>query len=275
MGIILKEQESRMIGSLIKNSCLDVVDSARAWRLWSKFAWHDMIARYRRSWIGPFWLVFTTAIFVTALSVVYSALFNMDLATYLPFITIGIVIWGFISSVISESGFTFVDAESYIRQVRMNLFVFAFRVIWRNILVFAHQFLVALIVVLFFRTTEVRMLPFAILGLFLLLMQALWVTPLLAVLGTRYRDLQPILANLLQVLFLVTPVIWSPALLGSRRWIADINPLTSLIAVVREPLLGSIPSVENYVVVMVVSLVGTITAMLVYGRFRYRIIFWL
>lgn len=262
-------------GTLIRYTWTDFVAGARAWRLWTKFGWHDMVARYRRSWIGPLWLVLSAAIFIGALSLVYSTLFRMDLATYVPFVAIGVVIWGFISAVASEGVNAFVESETYIRQVRVNLFVYVLRVIWRSVLVFAHQFAVVLVVLALFAKLELRMLPLAALGIFLLFLQAVWVTPLLGLLGTRFRDLQPIITNLLQVLFFVTPVIWFPSLLGSRRWIADLNPLDSLIAVVREPLLGNVPTAANYAIVLATTGAGFLLAMLIYGRFRARVVYWL
>jgi lipopolysaccharide transport system permease protein len=263
------------VGTWIRNTATDFLAGARAWRLWSKFGWHDMVARYRRSWIGPLWLILSAAIFIGALSLVYSTLFRMDLATYVPFVAVGVVIWGFISAVATESVNTFVESETYIRQVRVNLFVYVLRVIWRNVLVFAHQFAVVLVVLALFAKLELRMLPLAALGIFLLFLQALWITPLLGLLGTRFRDLQPIVANLLQLLFFVTPIIWAPALLGSRRWIADLNPLDSLIAVVREPLLGNAPTATNYAIVLSMTAAGFVPTILMYGRFRSRVVYWL
>ncbi len=262
-------------GTLITNTWADFVAGARAWRLWTKFGWHDMVARYRRSWIGPLWLVLSATIFIGALSFVYSTLFRMNLTTYVPFVAVGVVIWGFISAVVIESVNTFVEAETYIRQVRVNLFVYVLRVIWRNVLVFAHQFAVVLVVLVFFSKLELRMLPLAALGMLLLFLQAFWVTPLLGLLGTRFRDLQPIITNLLQVFFFVTPVIWFPSLLGTRRWIADLNPLDSLIAVVREPLLGNVPTAANYAIVLAMTAAGVALTMLFYGRFRARVVYWL
>jgi ABC-type polysaccharide/polyol phosphate export permease len=83
------------------------------------------------------------------------------------------------------------------------------------------------------------------------------------------------IANILQVLFFITPVIWAPSLLGSKQWIADCNPLSSLIAIVREPLLGRLPSAANYAVVLSVTAVGFVLAMLIYGRYRLRLVYWL
>jgi ABC-type polysaccharide/polyol phosphate export permease len=271
----MKDRDAPTGGTLIKVACTDLIDGLRAWRLWSKFAWHDMVAKYRRSWVGPIWVVLSAAIFIGALSVVYSTLFRMELGEYLPFVAVGVVTWAFISAIATESVTTFVEAETYIRQVRVNLFVYVLRVIWRNVLVFAQQFVVALVVLILFGRLELRMLPLATLGMLLFFLQAVWITPLLGLIGTRFRDLQPIITNFLQVLFFVTPVIWLPSLLGSRRWIADLNPLSSLIAIVREPLLGSVPSAENYAVVLVITAAGFVLTMMVYGRFKTRVVYWL
>jgi ABC-type polysaccharide/polyol phosphate export permease len=217
----------------------------------------------------------SASIFIGALSIVYSTLFQTDIREYVPYVAIGIVAWSFISAVASESLNTFVEAEAYIRQIRVNLFVYVLRVLWRNVLVFANQFVIVFVVLALFGRLGLRTLPLAFVGMLLLLLQALWVTPLLGLLGTRFRDLQPLIANALQVLFFVTPVLWSPALLGSRRWIADLNPLSSLIAVVREPLLGSVPAVGNYAAVLAITVVGFVLGMVLYGRFRQRAVYWL
>jgi lipopolysaccharide transport system permease protein len=261
--------------TLIGAACADLIAGLCAWRLWSKFARHDMVARYRRSWVGPFWLVLTTAIFVGAMTCVYSTLLHMATPDYVPFVTIGIVTWGFISATTNESVTTFVEAETYIRQVRINLFVYVFRVVWRNVLVFAHQFTVVLMVLAFFGKFELNQLPLVVLGIFLFLLQAVWVAPLLGLLGTRFRDLPPIITNVLQVLFFVTPVMWPASLLGPRRWIADLNPINSLIAVIREPLLGAAPTMANYLYVIAITAVGFLLAAIFYGRFRLRVVYWL
>ncbi|WP_461369254.1 ABC transporter permease [Candidatus Darwinibacter acetoxidans] len=253
----------------------DFAKDAGDWRLWSKFGWHDLLSRYRRSWIGPLWLMFTAIIFISALSLVYSSLFNMPLATYVPFVAIGVACWGYISAVCSEGVGVFVEAEPYIRNVRGKLFIYVLRVVWRNVLVFLHYFLVAFVVVVILGNPSVRLLPLATFGLFLLLIQALWVVPLLGVLGTRFRDFQPIIANVLTVGLFVTPVFWFPSSLGARRWIADINPLSGLITIVRDPLLGSAPSPITYLYVAVLTFVGFCLAIIFYTRYHKRLIYWL
>jgi lipopolysaccharide transport system permease protein len=261
--------------SLLKISADDFIVGLRAWRVWSKFAWHDTVTRYRRSWLGPFWIMLSSALFIAGLSLVYGTLFRMALADYVPFVAIGVLCWSSISTTVIEGVSAFVESEVYIRQVRASLFVYVFRVMWRNGIVFMHQFVVVLVVLLLFGKISAAMVPLAICGLLLFFLQAVWVVPLLAIAGTRFRDLLPILTNVLQILFFVTPVIWLPSLLGERRWIADYNPLHSLIEVVRQPLLGHAPALSQDGVVLAGTVFGCLGAAAAYGRFRERIVYWL
>ena len=217
----------------------------------------------------------TTSIFVGALGFVYGSLFQLEMRTFLPFVAVGLVIWGFISAVASEGVMTFVEAESFIRQIRVSLFVYVMRVVWRNTLVLAYQMVVALAVVFALAAPDLWLLPLAAFGLLLVLLQATWIVPLLGLVGVRFRDLHPIISNLLQVMFFVTPILWSPTLLGERRWIADINPLHSLISVVREPLMGMPPEPYAYVMVAGTTICGFLTTTVLFSRLSSRVVYWL
>jgi ABC-type polysaccharide/polyol phosphate export permease len=253
----------------------DFMEGLRGWRLWTRMGWHDMLLRYRRSWLGPVWLILTLAIFIGALSIVYSTLFQIDTAEFLPFVAVGIVVWSFISAVSSESVLTFIESENYIRTIRISFFIYVLRVFWRNVLTFTLQMAFVLPLLVIFGKLSILGFPLALLGIAILFAQGLWVIPLLALLGTRFRDLFHVIQSLLQVLFFVTPVFWLPSLLGNRRWIADINPMNSLINLVRSPLLGYPIHLSDYLFVLVFTCLGAVTMVLFYARFRSRIVYWL
>jgi lipopolysaccharide transport system permease protein len=268
-------QPSSPAAEILTASAHDLIEALRLWRLWSNFGWHDLLFRYRRSWLGPVWIVLSASVLMASLSLVYGVLFQAKVRDYLPFVALGIAVWNFIAAICTEGVTTFVEAETYIRQMRVNIFVYVLRVVWRNVLIFCHQFIVALAVLVACGKLEIRFLPIAFVGLVLLMIQAIWVTTLLAIAGARFRDLQPIILNVLQVLFFVTPVIWMPAWLGSWRWVSDFNPIQSLIAVVREPLLGEFPRVFDYASSLGLTILGGALAMAVYGRLRHRVVYWL
>src|SRR4051794_39090757 len=127
----------------------DVAESFRLWRLSLTLGWFDIRLRYRGSMLGPFWLTLSTAVMVAALGILYSRLFKMDLAEYLPFVAISLVLWGVLSTLIGEACTCFTIAEGMIRSMRLPHSVQAFRVVVRTLLVLAHQVLVILAVYLY------------------------------------------------------------------------------------------------------------------------------
>ena len=85
--------------------------------MWSAMAMQDIRLRYRGSILGPFWLTISMVIMVAAMGLIYARMFNMEISRYLPFLTVGLVIWNFVSTVIIEGCQTFLSAHNIITQV--------------------------------------------------------------------------------------------------------------------------------------------------------------
>ena len=43
----MADRDAAASTNLIGAACADAISGLRAWRLWTKFAWHDMVSRYR------------------------------------------------------------------------------------------------------------------------------------------------------------------------------------------------------------------------------------
>src|SRR5699024_5972242 len=70
--------------------------------LWLSLGWQDIKQRYRRSTLGPLWITIATGVMAGALGLLYSVLFQLSLADFLPHVTVGLIMWGFISGCIKE-----------------------------------------------------------------------------------------------------------------------------------------------------------------------------
>src|SRR5690349_6821260 len=95
----------------------DIVSGALLWRLWGRLGWNDILQRYRRSLLGPFWLTASMAIMVVALGVLYAEIFKIPVDKLMPYLSVGLVIWTLISSFLTEAGTLFTSSESYIKQI--------------------------------------------------------------------------------------------------------------------------------------------------------------
>ncbi len=123
-------------------AAIDIRDGLALWRLAWSLGWMDIRLRYRGSVLGPFWLTISTATMVAALGLLYSRLFNMELRDYLPFLALSQVLWTFLATLVGDSGTVFTDAEAVIRSVRLPFFLFAARILVRNVLVLGHNIVV-------------------------------------------------------------------------------------------------------------------------------------
>ena len=126
------------------------------WPLWVRLGWNDILQRYRRSMLGPFWLTASMAIMVIALGVLYAELFNTPIHDFLPYLCVGLLVWNLMSSFLTEGGTLFTGAESYIKQIRLPYSVYVFRSSWSKLIIFAHNFVIYFGVLLYFQNLARR-----------------------------------------------------------------------------------------------------------------------
>ena len=245
------------------------------WPLWVRLGWQDVMLRYRRSMLGPFWLTISMGIMVFALGFMYGDLFGMDVQRYLPFLTIGFLVWGFITSALNEGCQVFIESEGAIRQSDLPLSMFPLRVTWRNLIIFFHNAIIYFVVVALFKVEIGWVSLLALPGLMMIVCNALWSAALLGMLSARFRDLPQIVASVLQVAFFVTPIIWMPESISHRPMVVDVNPFYHVIELMRAPMLGQAPTWTNWIVALGLSLAGWLVTLLFFRRFHCRIAYWI
>jgi ABC-type polysaccharide/polyol phosphate export permease len=253
----------------------DLIAAFRAWSLWTMLGWNDIRQRYRRSVLGPFWITLSMAIFIMLIGVIYSHIFHINVQTYLPFLTPGYIIWGFISQTTNESAGAFQEGASIIRQIRLPYAIFVLRVVWRNFIVFLHTIVIFVPVAIIFDVHPGYISLLALPGLVLVYINQLWVTLTLAIISTRYRDVQQIVTTVIQIMMFTTPIMWPISALGGAAIIAYVNPLYHMIELVRAPMLGNAPSELSWLVVIGCTFVGWTIAILLLRRAARRLVFWL
>ena len=243
--------------------------------LWLTMGWFDIRQRYSRSVMGPLWVSASLAIFVLGLSFTYAALFRAPIRDYLPYVTVGMVIWSMLAGLINEGCAAFTGAVAAIKQMPVPPCVHVYRTVWRALIVFAHNGIVMLLVLAVFGVNPGHTALLALPGLALLLMNGIGFSITLGTICARFRDVSPLMANVTQMLLFVTPVLWRARDLGERGIIAAANPLFHLIELTRGPLLGAVPGLLDWGVALGFTLVSLAVAFAFHARFRWRIADWL
>lgn len=243
--------------------------------LWSMLGWLEIKQRYRRSVIGPFWLTLSTGALLGGMGPLYGRLFGANIAEYFAFLSIGYVVWLLLSGLINDSCQAFIASEGLIKQTSLPLTVHVLRVVWKNVLIFGHNAVIIVIVLLVYGIPVAWGAVLSVLGLAAIIVNALWFGVLLALLSARFRDIPPIIGNVLQVLFFLTPVLWKPKMLGDHYTaLLGLNPLYHFIEVVRAPLLGQGMPEGAWQVVGLTTVVGFAIMLAFFARFRARIAYW-
>lgn len=253
----------------------DIRAALVSWRLWSMLGWNDIRQRYRRSTLGPFWITLSMAVFVLLLGFIYSKIFNQDIAVYLPYIAGGLIIWGFISGSMLESSASFIEATGIIKQLQLPFSLYVMRTVWRAAIVLLHTAVLMVVIWLAFGMTPTLSIFLVIPGVALVFLNQIWVSIVIAVLSTRFRDVVPIVQTAVQISMFATPIMWPISALSEGHYIADLNPLYHLIELVRAPLLATAPATLSWIVVIGLNVVGFVAAAWLLGRSRHRIVYWL
>ena len=253
----------------------DLVDGFRRADLWGALGWLDVRQRYRRSLIGPFWITISIGILVTGLGIVYATLFKQNIRTYLPFVAVGIIVWNLISALLTEGSLAFIAADFTIRQIPFPLSIYVYREVWRNLIVFLHNLIIYFLLLLIFGINPGLGVFLALPALALVLINGLGFAFILGIFSARFRDIPPLISNFVQLIFFVTPILWQKEILQQRAWIADLNPFTYLIEIVRKPMLGQPVALASWLIVLGFTVINIAIATLFYRRYRWRIPYWM
>lgn len=252
----------------------DVISGLALWRLWIRLGWNDILQRYRRSMLGPFWLTASMAVMVVALGILYSELFATSVSDLLPFLCTGLLVWNLIASFLTEGGTLFTGSESYIKQIRLPYSVYVYRSGWSKVVIFAHNFIIYFGVLLYFQIWPGAVALLAIPGLIIVVLNGILANLYIGIVSARFRDVPQVIASVVQIVFFVTPIFWKPELLKGRTYLTDFNPFFHLLEIVRAPLLGNIPSLTSYFAVLIITLINFAIAAVFFSRFRSRISYW-
>ncbi len=252
----------------------DIAKGFALWRVWWRLGLDDLMLRYSRTRLGPFWMTVSLAIYVGGLGLVWGTIFNIDLAKFFPYMAIGLIVWQFLSGTVGEAGQAFITSNGIIQEIPLPLSLHIDRQVLRMLITLFHTVPVAIAVTLFAGVDYTAVHLLVIPALIILAINCWWVTFLLAIVGLRYRDIGQAIGTFMPFMFFFTPILWKKEMLGRLGFIADINPFTHYLEILRQPFLGNLPPAESVWTVIVMTTAGLLATLIVFARTRHRIAFW-
>ena len=253
----------------------DLAAGLAMWRLALALAVLDLRNRYRGSVLGPFWNTLSTAAMVAGLGLLYATLFRIESSDYIRHLAVSLILWQAIAGFLTEACTTFTGPAPIIRQIAMPHTVHMLRSVLRTALTAAHALPIVPAVFLIYGAWPGAEALLLLPGLVLLFVTGFAAAMLLGLLCARFRDIPPIVANVTQLFFFMTPVLWTPALLDPAvvPWLV-LNPFYPLLETLRGPLVGG--GVAPLVWAAALGWTGLLcaAAWLLFRRFRARVAYW-
>lgn len=255
----------------------DFTESFSYWRIFCLIGINDIRKRYSRSKLGQLWLTLSLAIQIGSLGFVWGYLFKMPLADYFPYLATGIIFWNFMLSTVTEGSSVYINSIPYLKELTIPKLSYINGLFVKSIIILLHNIVVLIPIFLYYGiSVSFAGIFYTLIG-FIVTCIALYCTIIpLALLSLRFRDFPNIILSLSQIVFYVTPIMWKLDSMPERvRQYIMFNPVAVFISFCRDPLIGSaIPDVYYFVgAIYIVSMF--ILSVLLFSRYRARIVYWL
>ncbi|HUP49291.1 MAG TPA: ABC transporter permease [Thermoanaerobaculia bacterium] len=237
----------------------------------------DLKARYRGSILGYFWSLANPLLLLAVYTVVFTIVLRpgLDVQPYPLFLFTGILPWTFFAAAILESTSSISSNAGLVKKVMFPAEALPLVVVFSHLVHFALAVPVMLAALVGFTlagkaavTTTILLVPF------LMLLQTIFVAGLamtVSSVSVLFRDLRDIIANLLQLGFFLTPIIYPIEMITFRplRAVLRVNPMTPFVVSYQDLLFyGRLPSLFDTLLMIGYAAASLTLGFFVFNRLR-------
>lgn len=245
---------------------------------WLYAAWLQFLIRYRRTLLGPLWIMITPLLFICFLGSLFSEISKISPHEFIPHLAVGLITWSLINSFVTSSTLVFVHGKAQILQGNVSISSIVMMDVFSNILTFLHQVIIIVGVLIYYKIGFGFYSLLSFVGFFFLILNGIWLSFVFGILGARYRDLLEVVLAVMRIAFLATPIIWLPGDTGRGgllSYFLTFNPFYHFLEIVRAPLLGNAIEPLSWIVVIVITVFGGGLAFWFHRRFSPLVPLWI
>lgn len=216
--------------------------------------------RFSRTALGSLWLGVSNLISIAALSVVYGAVFKVEnFNEYVVFLGTGLVAWGAVAGSVAAAPSLLKNNLGNIQNTNINPVFFVLEEWAFQVQTFAQTIGLVLIGLTFYQPNiAINLITVGLLPLINLLAFIYWMPLIVCLIGARYQDLFQFIPVMLQLMFLLSPLLYKKEALGKMYWIADINPLYRIVSNLRHALISGEAQLLQVATMLMINLIGVI-----------------
>lgn len=236
----------------------------------------DLKARYRGSVLGFFWSLANPLMLLGVYTLVFTRFFpRPDINPYALFLFAGILPWTFFSGSIMETTTSISSNAGLVKKVMFPAEALPLVVVFSHLTHFALALPILLAAALLSALLEKSHLGLAILVVpVVMMLQTMFIAGLALAISSAsvlFRDLRDLVANLMQLGFFLTPIIYSVEAIPSRgiRTLLMLNPMTSFVVAYQKIFFhGQLPGPSESLLMLFYSLASLAAGFIVFDRLR-------
>jgi len=237
----------------------------------------DLKARYRGSVLGYFWSLANPLLLLGVYTFVFTVFFpaRQDISPYALFLFAGILPWTFFAGAVMESTGAISGNAGLVKKVMFPAEALPLVVVMSHLVHFALAIPVLLVAVaIFWVMGKVVVMPVILLAPLVMIVQGVFVAGIALVVSSAsvlFRDLRDLVANLLNLGFFLTPIIYTIDTIHSKalRTALRMNPMTPFVAAFQDIFFrAELPSFVDVVLMLVYATISVVIGFWVFDRLR-------
>ncbi|HEY2581885.1 MAG TPA: ABC transporter permease [Mucilaginibacter sp.] len=209
----------------------------------------DFVAFYKQTILGPIWFFVQPVITILMYTIVFGNLAGIP-TDGIPkplFYLAGTIIWNYFADCLTKTSTVFKDNAALMGKVYFPRFIMPLSIVLSNLVRFAVQFVLFLILMFFYWVKGAVIVPNELVLLFPLLIlliaaQGLGLGMITSAITTKYRDISFIISFGVPLLMYTTTVIYPLSEVLQKyhnySWFIKLNPVTAVIETFRYGFLG-------------------------------------
>lgn len=232
--------------------------------------------RFARTTLGSFWLGLSNLLSISALAVVYGTVFKVqDFSSYVVYLGTGLVIWNCIAGAAQSSPNLLRNNASNLKNTNIHPIFFSLEEWAFQVQTFFQSFGLVLLALSFFKhDLFLNLIQSGFFPLLNLLLFIYWVPLAICLFGAKYEDVFQFIPIVLQLGFLLSPILYVKEALGKHTWIAAFNPLYRVLSPLRHALIDGSLKLEQSFVLLAINAVGFLFSVWLLERRRGQLPFW-
>ena len=214
--------------------------------------------RFARTKLGSFWLGLSNLLSVAVLGIVYGRVFDVeDFNKYIVYLGLGLTIWNTIASSLQSAPGLFKSNAANLKNTNLHPIFYTLEEWSFQMQTFLQSFaLVVLVLTIFQPTLITNLITVGLLPLANLLLFLYWFPVLLCLAGAEFEDFYQLVPIVIQLVFLLSPILYEKKALAQLSWTADVNPFYIVLSGLRNSLINGSIDVHRSIAFVAINIFG-------------------